>query len=140
MGLAQWLDRNRRLHVREVIPCVCCIQGVAITPVLDMMTMATILKFIVPTLVAIVAISGVMMIALMVVMVVMLGALIMLMAAPDTPLVDVTRLIGAAMLALTLITAGACLIRIFNVTRGNLLATLRRHVICLLRLFFSPNI
>jgi hypothetical protein len=27
MGFAQWLDKNQRLHVHEVIPCVRCIQG-----------------------------------------------------------------------------------------------------------------
>ncbi len=113
-------------------------KALAITPVLGMMTMTTILKFIIPTSVAVVAIPGVMMTALMVVMVVMLGALIVLMAAPDTPLVDMTRLIRAAMLALS--TTGECLIRIFNVMRANMLATLQRCMICLLRLFFSPNI
>jgi hypothetical protein len=100
--------------------------------------MATILKFILTTSVAVVAIPGVMMTALMVVVVVMLGALIVLMATPDTPLVDMTWLIGVAMFSL--ITTSACLIRIFDVTRVNVLALLRQCVICLLRLFFSPNI
>ncbi len=112
-------------------------KALAITPVLGMMTMATILMFIVPTLVAMVVIPGVMIIPLMVVVILMLGALIMLMAAPDTPLVDMTQLIGAAMLAL--ITTGVCLIRIFNVTHhANVLPMLRRRVICFLRLFFLP--
>jgi hypothetical protein len=96
----------------------------AITLVLGMMTMATILKFIIPRLVAVVAIPGVMTTAVMGVMVVMLRALIMLMAAQDTPLVDVTQLIGATMLAL--IPTGVCLIRIFNVMHANVLAMLRR--------------
>jgi hypothetical protein len=137
MGLAQRLDKNWRLHILEVIPCVHCIQDIGIAPVLGMMTVVIILKFIVPTSVAMVAIPRVMPTVLMVVMVMMLGALIVLMAAPDTPLVDVTRLIGAAMLAL--ITTGACLIRIFNGMRAKVSAMLRRCVMCLLRLIFSPN-
>ncbi len=59
----------------------------------------------------------------MVVVAVMLGAQIMLMAAPDSPLVDVSQLIGAAMLAL--ITTVTCSIKILNATGANLLATLQ---------------
>jgi hypothetical protein len=143
MGLAQWLDKKWRLHVREVIPCVHCIQGFGnhfgfgyddhgCNPQVYHTgiggrghgTRGYEDRF-----------DG--------------GhghearGTDRADGCPRYPgkLVKVSRNLSgtwAAMLAL--ITTGACLIRIFNVAHANVLATLQRCVICLLRLFFSPNI
>lgn len=127
LGLALCIDKNRRSHIREVLPRICRIQGMIIAH-----------RSIVQTSVAVVVIPGTLAPALVVLVVAMTRLRTRASAACAIQIVIVTGLLEVA--TLVLITIAASTTRICNAKLANRLAMLLPPVISLRKPSSSPSI